>query len=347
MKSFFLKYTLYFVIAALFITIAGCTSRENEQSKSMDQIQKEKGIPVTVKKVTPQKFETYLTFFGKFKGAKETIIGSMIGGRIEKILARPGDFVKKDQVIIEFPEDSPASKYQQAKAAYEMSKKTYERMKALYEKGEISQAQFDGAETKYAVDKRNYEITKDMLKLIAPYNGTITELMVHEGDNVKQKTPLFTIAQLHKMKIRVWLSDEERMILKKGMRVIAKVSGMTVEGKVYELSLSADPFKQSFYADLIFANKDKKILPGTIADIKIITYENDQAITVPRNIVRRNGDETFVFIADGAKAVKRIIKISRESGILYEISSGLRVDDQLIVKGGARLLDGTKINAVN
>ena len=345
MKSLILKSALY--ILASMLLFSACSKEEAAETKSMEQIQREKGIPVTVEEVKPHKFTTYLTFFGQFKGLKQTIVGSMIGGRIEHILARPGAFVKKAQVIIEFPEDSPASKYQQAKSAYEMSKKTYERMKALYAKGEIAQAQFDGAETKYMVDKRNYEITKDMLKLDAPYDGTITELMVHEGDNVKQKTPLFTIAQLHKMKIRIWLSDEERMIVKKGMTAIATVNGNDYYGKVDELSLSADPFKQAFYADLIFDNRNRKILPGTIADIKIITYENDKAITVPLNIVHREGKETFVFIADGQKAVKKIVSIKNESGIRYEIGSGLKAGDPLIVKGGARLIDGTKINVVD
>jgi len=337
------------IIYILFVMFAllSCTGEKKEEAKSMEQLQKEEGIPVKIQKVSEQNFVKYLTFFGKFRGSKETTIGAMIGGRIEKILVRPGSYVKKDQVIIEFPEDSPASQYQQAQSAYEMSKKTYERMKSLYSKGEIAQAQFDGAETKYLVDKRNFETMKDMLKLDAPYDGTITEFMVHEGDNVKAKTALFTIAQLNKMKIRVWISDSERMQIKKGMPVLATATGSTFKGKVSDISLSVDPFKQSFYADLEFDNRNRKILSGTTADIKIITYENGKAITVPRNIVRRESDQSFIFIADGKKAVKKTISLSNESGVLYEIGSGLQVGDLLIIKGSARLLDGTKINVVN
>ena len=150
------------ILSGLFLF--GCSGNDNNESKSMEQIQKEEGIPVVVQPIVPQKFEKYLTFYGQFKGFKETTVGAMIGGRIEKINAKPGAKVKENQVIIEFPEDAPASQYQQAKSAYENSKKTYERMKALHEKGEISQAQFDGIETKFRVDKRNYETMKDMLK---------------------------------------------------------------------------------------------------------------------------------------------------------------------------------------
>ena len=340
-----IKTFLILIIPAV-IYLAGCSGEEQSKPKSMEEIQKEEGIPVVIQKVEPQKFVKYLTFFGKFRGIKETTVGAMIGGRIDKILVRPGDYVKKDQIIIEFPEDAPASKYQQAKAAYENSKKTYERMKALYEKGEISQAQFDGAETKYLVDKRNYETMKDMLHLDAPYDGIITEILVHEGDNVKAKKPLFTIAKLNKMKIRIWLSEKERMQVRKGMKVLATVAGKTFTGKVEDLSLSVDPMKQAFYADLIFNNSKGEIMAGTTADVKIITYENDNAITVPRNLVKPEGTKYFVFVKNGDKAKKQFVTIKNYNEIYYEIDSGLNPGDLLITQGSSRLTDGIKIKVV-
>lgn len=342
-----MKY-LFFITALLILAVefSGCSGSDKEESKSMEQIQKEDGFPVTVEKVAPKSFTKYLTYFGKFSGEKETIVGAMIGGRIEKINFRPGDRVKKNDVVIQFPEDSPASQFEQSKSAFENSKKTYERMKALYEKGEISQAQYDGVETQYQVDKRNYETMKDMLKLDAPYDGTITEIMVHEGDNVKEKTMLFTIAKLSRMKIRIWLSDAERMQIKKGMKAIATVGNKSFEGKVYELSLSVNPETQSFYADLIFDNSKGEILAGTTADVKIITYENNDAIVVPRNLVKMESGKAYVFLANGNTAKKQYVTISNENGSDYEISEGLKLGDSLIVKGVVRINDGSKIKVV-
>lgn len=331
------------IISGLFLS--SCSDSE-EESKSMEQIQKENGIPVVVQKVTPQKFGEYLSFYGRFKGYKETTIGAAIGGRIDKINALPGTYVKENQVIVEFPEDAPASQYQQAKSAYENSKKTYERMKALHDNGEIAQAQFDGIETKFKVDKRNFETMKDMLHLDAPYNGVITEVMVHEGDNVKGKAPLFTIAQLNKMKIRIWLSDSERMQIKKGMFVQATVAGKTYPGKVKDLSMSVDPMKQAFYADIIFDNRNSEILPGLTADIKVVLYENEQAIVISRNLLKQDKNGKFVYLADGSTVKRQMVTIKNESGVLYEIGSGLKSGDPLIIKGVARLTEGAKINIV-
>ncbi len=344
-KNNFVK-VLLTVLTFVFV-ISGCGKSEKQENKNLGEIYKEEGYPVVVKKIVPTHFVKDLKFFGKFEAEKQTIVGAMIGGRIEKIHYKPGDNVKKDDVIIEFPEDAPASKYQQAKAAYENSKKTYERMKALYEKGQIAQAQFEGAETKYLVDKRNYEVMKDMLKLDAPYDGTIAEFMVDEGDNVKAKTPLFTIVKLDKMKIRIWISEKERMQIKKGMKAIAKVEGKTFYGKVKELSLSKNPMKEAFYADLIFDNSKREILPGLIADVRIITYENKNAIAIKRNLVKKSGDKYFVFLAENGKAKKRFVKIKNSNGVYYEIAEGLKAGDPIIVKGIARLEDGVKIKIVN
>jgi len=328
------------------VFLLSCSSNGEKKSESMEQIQKENGIPVVVRKVVPQKFEKYFSFYGKFKGIKETTIGAMIGGRIDKILVKPGDRVNKDQVIIKFPDDAPASQIQQAEAAFINSEKTYKRMKALLEKGEIAQAQFDGAETKYLVDKRNYETLKQTLLLDAPYGGTITEIMVHEGDNVKKKAPLFTVAKLNKMKIRIWLSDSERMQIKRGMEAFATVNGKIFSGRVSELSLSVDPMKQAFYADIIFDNSKHQIFAGTTADVKIFTVEKDNAIIVSRNLVKVNNSKPYVYLAKDGKAKMQYVTIANESGINYEIGSGLKAGDSLIIKGNARLTDGIKINVV-
>jgi len=339
---------LQIVLLNLFaiIILIGCSSNGEKKSESMEQIQKENGIPVVVRKVVPQKFEKYFSFYGKFRGDKQTTIGAMIGGRVDKILVNAGDRVKKDQVIIKFPNDAPASQIQQAEAAYKNSKKNFERMKALLEKGEIAQAQFDGVETKYLVDKRNFETLKQTLHLDAPYDGTITEIMVHEGDNVKKKSSLFTIAKLNRMKIRIWLNESERMQIKKGMTALATVSENTFTGKVESLSFSEDPFKQAFSADLIFNNSKRNILSGTTANIRIITYSNPNAIVIPKNLVKKDNSGYYVFLATDGKARKQIVTVNKLSGINYEISKGLKVGDKLIVKGNARLTVGIKINVV-
>jgi len=335
-----------FLVIAFSLLVVSCSGNEKKKNPSMQQIQKKEGFPVTVKKIQPQKFTRYLSFIGKFKGIKQTIVGAMVGGRIEKIYFKPGQKVKKDEVVISFPEDEPGSKIQQAKAAYNVSAKNYRRIKALFKAGEVSRAQLDGAEAKFIVDKSNYETVKQMIHLKAPYDGVLTELMVREGDNVKAKTPLFTIAKLNKMNIRIWLNANERNEIKKGMTAIATVNGKSFTGRVSVISMSMDPVKQAFYADLTFDNKKGEILPGLTADVKIIVYENDNAIVISRNLIKNEGSRHYVYVAEGNLARKIYVGLGHNNGIYYEINSGLKPGMSLIVTGNARISDGSKIKAV-
>lgn len=334
-----------FLVVAISFFIAGC-GQEKEEAKSIEQIQKEEGVPVEIEVVKTKVFEKHLSFFSKIMGVKETTRGAMIGGKIVKINAKAGDYVKEDFVVVEFAADNPASMYEQAKAAYDNSKKTYERMKALLAAGETSQSNYDGAEAQYLVNKRNYETQKQLIFIDAPFDGIITEVKVKEGDNVKNETALFTIAQLHKVKTKVWISEKEINQVKRGMAAEIEFGGKLYRGRIIEVSLSADPYKQAFYAEVEFDNSKREIKTGVVVETKILTYENPNAIIIPRNLVRSDDKGVFVFVEKDSKAEKRYISNGMDSGLDYEVKTGLSVGDRLIVTGTSRLEDGVKVKVI-
>ena len=65
---------------------------ENVESKNMEQIYKEEGIPVKVSKVEKGNFSQELTYNSNLSGIKESSASAMVGGRIEKVLVKVGDF---------------------------------------------------------------------------------------------------------------------------------------------------------------------------------------------------------------------------------------------------------------
>lgn len=338
---------LYLIPAALaVILIAGCSSEKKEEAKSMEQIQLSEGIPVSVEPTAISQFKNELSYFTKLAGLKQSTRGALIGGKIEKINAKVGDHVKKGTVIVEFPQNEPSIMYEQAKSAYEDSKKNLERMKKLLSTGETSQANFDAMETKYLVDKRNYETQKQFIFVDTQFDGIITEILVKEGDNVKSESPLFTVAQMNIVRGKVWATSEEINKIKKGMTALIEENGKKYYGKVVEVSLSADPGKQSFYAEVEFRNPSAELKIGAVTEVKISIYENGKAVVIPRNLVKKDEGGTFVFVENNLTAVKRYFQIGKENGIYYEVKNGINVGDRIIVKGAAQLADGSKVKIV-
>ena len=323
----------------------GCGGDE-EPAKSMDQIQQEEGIPVQVETIEYKPFEKFRSYFSKLAGIKEATKTAQFGGKIEKINYKVGAYVEADSVVVEFPYDAPGSFYEQSKTTYETSKKTYERTKVLLAAGESSQANFDAVEAQYLVNKRNYEIASQLTFIQAPFSGTLVDVKVNVGDNVNKDASLFTIAQLHRMRARVWITEKEIGEIKKGMSAYLDFGGKTYIGKVVDLSLAIDPAKQAFFAEVEFDNSKRELKSGVTVEIKILIYQNKSAIIIPRNLVAVDEDGQFVFVENSGKAEKRYISNGNNSGIYFEISKGLQVGDKLITKGASRLADGAKVNVI-
>jgi len=333
------------VILILSVILSGC-SRQDTTARSMEQIYEEDGIPVRVDTVRYQTFQKNLAYFARLSGVKEATKSAIIGGKIERINARVGDRVAANQVIIEMDQTSPGFQYEQAKAAFENAEKTYHRMKAMLEAGETAQANYDGAEAQYLVAKRNYETQRKLLFIDAPFDGTVVDIKVRAGDNVQGDTYLFTIADLDKMHARLWVTEQELSLLRTGMTAMTQFNNKTYRGRITEIALAADPYKQAFYVDVEFGNPGRELRSGITMNIEIRVYENASAIIVPRNLVMRDTSGEFVYVMENDIAVKRYISNGNSSGIDYEISSGLNVGDLIITHGASMVDAGSRVRLV-
>ncbi len=338
-----------FLIAAVLcgsVLISSCEKEQKEPPKSMEQLQNENGLPITIEKITKNGFSKKLSFYSTLSGIKEATIGAPIGGKIEKINVKVGDYVKEDQIVVQFPTDSPSMQYEQAKAALELSEKLYKRMRALLETGEISQQSFDNAETQYLVDKRNYETIRQALFVEAPFDGIVTNVALNEGDNIKSETPILSIAQLNTLKTKIWLSDTEINQIKKGMVAKTKWLGDNYTGKVTEVSLSKDKRQQAFYAEIQFPNSDRKLKSGLTLDIDVVSETADSIFVLQRNYVFEEAGKKYVFIEKNGTAERREVKTGTESGIEVEIIDGLNEGDHLINCCFNKLENGMKVQVV-
>lgn len=346
--GFVIKYkipVLLLVAITGLLFFQGC-DREETEARSIEQIREDEGVPINIETIKHQPFQKTLSFFSKLSGIKESTKGAIVGGKIEKVNARVGDRVSKDQIIIKFAEDNPGLQFEQAKTAYENAEKTYLRMKALLTAGETSQANFDGVEAQYLVSKRNYESLKQMLFIEAPFNGTVVDIKVNEGDNVKNDVHLFTVAETSRMRTRIWATEQEIIQIRRGMEAFIEHNNNTYIGRVTEISLAADPYKQAFYAEIEFNNPRGELRSGVVVDVKIVVYENNNAILVPRNLVMNDENGKYVYLENNGAAEKRYIGNGMQSGALFEVKSGLNIGEKLVTHGAAQLVDGRKVKVI-
>lgn len=340
-----LRLKLMMLVLGISFLLMSC-SEEKLETKNMQEIYKNEGIPVKVESIKKGAFNIEYTYNAYLSGVKESSAHANIGDRVEKVLVKVGDYVKKDQILAKFPTDNPGAKYYQAKLAYENSKTTYERYKNLFETGGISQQNLDNIKTQMDVNKANLDAVSKLVKVLAPMSGRVTKVNVRATENVKKETLLFTIADLTKLKAKINVTESEIGMLKKGLKAQAVWNGNIIEGKVVEVDFAMNMQSQAFNATIEFDNSKNSIKAGVSADITVNVNGEKESIITERKNLTQTGDNYFVFLANGDKAKKIEVKVGRTYGMYVEVIEGLKENDQLITEGQFLLENDTKIKIV-
>ncbi|MCL2064754.1 MAG: efflux RND transporter periplasmic adaptor subunit, partial [Candidatus Cloacimonetes bacterium] len=317
---------------AMFLT--GCGQKKDDQPANMEAIHREHGVPVVVQEIELTEFAVELEFQATVNGFNETRVFAGVSDQVESINARLGSVVSQNAVIINFPQDNPQANYFQAQAAFELAEQTLHRMQNLFETGGVSQHELDGANTQFRVAQANYEATQRAVFVKAPISGTITEMNVRPFQRVNAGAYLFTVSQLNSLHAKIWISPNDINKVPQNARATFRHNGSLINGRVVGIALTLNPEQNAFAADLAFENPNQAVRGGLTGTVKIVTYNNDKAVSIPQGIVQRDIEgQAFVYVAQDGIAVRRDIEISNRSDLQYEIASGLEVGDLLIVQG--------------
>lgn len=329
----------------LVLGFSSCT-REKKEAKSIEQIYKEEGVPVRVVTVSLSQFKTVLSFNSILTGFKESTAYASMGDKVEKILVKIGEFVKKDQVLVMFPTDSPSARYYQAKVAYENARTAFERIDSLYKSGGISLQDRDNARARFMVSKADWDIVRQMVSVRAPISGYVTKIHVSETDNIKREMPLVTISNTERTKASIWISEDEIFDIEKDMPATATWKGNLIKGNVVQVDTAMNLMKKAFRALVEFYNPENLIKAGTTVDVRITTSIKPNAVVAERKNILKEQDEYFVYVVKDGMAEKRKVIPGKQQMLDVEILEGLNPGEKLVVEGQMLLKHGSKVKVV-
>lgn len=340
---------LFLLILASAISLAGCAKKQTEEinTKSMAQIYAEEGIPVNTMIIRPEIFRSYISYNATVSGIAESTAYSKVSDSVEEILYSVGDYVKKDTVIVKFPKNNISANYYQSKSAYENAEAIYKRMQELYKAKGISKQDFDNAKAQYEVQLANWNNVNEMLNVSAPISGTITRLDVRETENINPGKSLFTIADMDKLKARVWIMEKDIEKIKSGNTAEAVWEGKTIAGKIVQLDMSLNPDKKAFGAVMEFDNSKNEIRGGVMVKINIITYEKKDAIVLDRKNIIFQKDGAYIFTIKNNYAVKKRIHTGEHYNNKVEITGGLETGEIIITEGNKNISNGSLIKIIS
>ncbi len=227
-----------------------------------------------------------------------------------------------------------------ARISYEAAKREYERVIPLYKDRIITEREYNSIKENYEKAKIAYRPSRGSGNVaIAPISGSISQLLVKDGEYVEIGAPIAYIAKNARLTLRADLPENQ----------YSKLSGITtanfrtsyndeilslseLNGK--RISTGAMANATPGYIPVYFEFDSKgKILSGAYVEIFLIGIERENVITVPIESITEEQGEYFVYVKIDAEGYnKRLVKLGASDGKNIEILSGVNDGDEVVTK---------------
>ena len=175
----------------------------------------------------------------------------------------------------------------------------------------------------------------------------ITAKMTEIGATAAPGVPAFTVMKTDKVYAKASITESEISKLKIGTDAKVEISSLneTFNGKVAIVNPSADAVTRTFNVKVRLDNKEDKLLPGMISNIKINTGNTVDVITVPsESIIRDANNILYVFVIKENKAIKKRVSLGGFKGNEVIVTKGLSIGDSVVIAGNKNLKDGQTVS---
>jgi len=215
--------------------------------------------------------------------ATEVTVSSKAVGKVLDIKVDEGMQVKEGDVLAVLDVQELEEAMKSAQARYAMARDDYERSKKLYADKMISPQQYDAAASTYNIALaalNTARIQVDNATIKAPISGVILVKAIEKGELATVGTPIVTMADLSRVKLTVYLGEQNIGKIKLGEEVSISVDSYPndkLAGKIVYISDKAEftpkaiqtkeeRVTQVFAIKIEIPNPDMKLKPGMPAD---------------------------------------------------------------------------------
>ena len=379
------------LVAVGAVVVMGAAKRRNRATE------------VRLEQVKQRDLVASVTASGKIDAETSVDVSADISGRITKIGVKEGDLVRKGQFLLQIdpaPYEAAVSRAAaqvasskasaiQAKANMDQAERANTRAKQLQHSGQslISPEAVEQAQTAYEVAQANYQAAQAQVqqaqasldasrtdlgktRLMAPMDGRVVRLPVHEGEVAvpgtfsRENGLLMTIADLSVILAKVQVDETDVVRVARGDSVQVSIDAFpdtSFTGRVTKISNSAQLASAAggsqsnqqavdYDVEVTLDHPPAKVRPDLSATAKIITATRKDALSIPiiALTVRDNqpvpsenkpGADTSkskpkeaegVFVVRNGLAYFRPVKVGIAGEEYFEVLDGLQTGDTVV-----------------
>ncbi|MES2390924.1 MAG: efflux RND transporter periplasmic adaptor subunit [Acidobacteriota bacterium] len=307
----------------------------------------------------------------------QTDIEARVPGYVERVLVDRGSVVRRGQLLVQLSAPEMGSQTSAAEAALHQAEgdlsqaqaqaaaaaSTYERMaEAAKTPGAVAgneliqvQKQKDAADAlvesrrsavKTAADR--LKATGDMqayLRVLAPFDGIITDRFVHPGTMVTSagQSALLKLQQVSHLRLIVPVPETYAASVVRGKSVTFHVPaqpGKSFSGTVARIPHALDLQSRSMMVELDVANGDGILAPGMYPTVDWPVASSGELLFVPATSVVTTTERTFVITSEKGRAHWLDVQKGPVSGEQISVRGELHPGDLVVKRATDELREG-------
>jgi RND family efflux transporter MFP subunit len=197
-------------------------------------------------------------------------------------------------------------------------------------------------------------------KLVAPFDGVVIARNTDIGDYVNaaggdatlraSATPLFSVADMHALRIFVSVPQEYSTFLAPGLRAtltLPQSPEKQIEAQLLTTANAVMPTSRTVVTELTLANPNRVLWPGTYVDVHFTFPGDPGLLIVPAQalLFRSAGTQVAVVEPDNRIHLQDVY-LGRNLGTDVEIRAGLKARDRFVANPSLGLLEGQQVKIV-
>ncbi|WP_261937416.1 efflux RND transporter periplasmic adaptor subunit [Sphingomonas bisphenolicum] len=357
-------------VIALAVVAVGAATRINATNDLRDTAQKASIPAVAI--VSPQSDAKggALVLPGNVQAYNSAAIYARTNGYVSRWLADIGDNVRAGQslAVLDAPEidqqlAQAQADYQTALANQRLAGTTAKRWSAMLAKDAVSQQESDEKAGDLAAKSalsnaalanvKRLRALQGFTRLAAPFDGVVTSrsaqigALVVAGNAASQ--PLFTVSDIHRMRIYVRVPQGYSSQVKVGMPAtltLPEFPGRSFTAALTRSAGAVDAQSGAVLVELQAANPDRALKPGAFAQVRFdVGHGGGNGLSLPGSaILYGNDGPTVAVVGRDSRVTVRPISIARDEGATVLVASGIKPGERVIDSPPDSIQSGDKVS---
>lgn len=333
--------------------------------------------PVTVATPLSKAVVDWDQFTGRFEATRSVDVRARVGGYIQSVHFKDGDYVRQGQLLFTLDQRpaqsalaSARAQLSQAQAQLGLARADLARAEGLLASQAVSQAEFDAkkaavqtAEAAVAAANANIRarsLDLEFTRVTAPISGRISDRRVDPGNliaggssmgdiltTIVSSSPIYFVFDGSEATALRYQREAAKGAVPIKVRLQDEAE-FTHAGTLDFTDNAIDPASGTIRLRAIIPNANGFLKPGMFGHAQLAGAAEYQAMLVPDSAIISDGPRRMVLVVakDGTVGAKPVQTGPVVNG-LRVIRTGLVADDRVIINGQQRARPGQKVTAQN